>query len=284
MENTPLNLPPNPRVLVIIPTTRDVNVHTLTWAFSQASKEVGVLPFLHKRASSFVEDARQAVIDAFLPTNIPWLLTCDSDTIPQFQVSKAVFRAESIGAKLVAFPTPFIGPYPGVASNLFVATADPETPDNIVLGGVPWHELPWDRKNDDGTRCLFDVDSAGLGCTLIHRDVLVTLMDTAKKGESDYPMRAIWKEGKVYYGEDQAFFLRAKAAGFTLYADLECYCNHYKAILMNPNLARDYYENTGPAPHPDQPYDNLRYEGLKTGKPLYNAKGDVLKVIEGGRK
>jgi len=267
--------------LIVVPMTSSWDFYTSFWATRQGPN-FGVKPFLHNRPG-FVEDMRQKVTNMFLETGIEWLMMVDNDTVPSFTAEKAVARAESLGAKVVAYPTPFIGSYPEVASNIFIAAEDPQSPGDIVLAGIPWHDLPWQDKDEFGHRKMFEINSAGLGCTLIHRDVLADLMRKAESGEmTDYPFRALFKKGELFYGEDQMFFLRANASEVTVWTDIECWCSHRKLTLINPNLARDYFEGKNGAPdpriNPDAPYTpDLSMEGRRA-RPAMGA-ADVLKKV-----
>jgi len=239
-----------PKAMIVVPTTHGIGYYTLFWMMRQGPR-LAVRPFLHKRGG-FVEDMRQKVANVFLDSGIDWLLMCDADTIPSFLAERAIARAESIDAKIVAYPTPFIGNYPGIASNLFIAAKDPSGGDGLVLGGVPWFDLPWDQVDENGNRMMFEIASAGFGCTLIHRTVIAELMMMADKGElTQYPFQAIYKRGELFYGEDQAFFIRAQGAlSIPVYADLDCWCSHHKTVLINPNLAADYMRVGKNAPNP----------------------------------
>jgi hypothetical protein len=276
-----------PRAIVIVPNTGHISFYTVYWMMRQAP-EVAVLPYLHKR-TGFVEDMRQKIANIFVETGIEWLMMCDADTAPSFPVMRAIARAESLGkneeghyvASVVAYPTPFIGNYPGVASNLFVAAEDTEMPGQMILGGVPWHDLPWDDTDPNGNKKMFEIAGAGFGCTLIHRDVVLRLMKLAESGElTDWPFRAIFQKGELYYGEDQAFFIRVQGAlGLPVYSDLECWCSHYKNLLMNPNLARDWFLGMKRDPlKSGAPYDPTQYPRAKFGK-VQNPDESVMRKV-----
>lgn len=244
-------------VLVIVPCTGTIDAVLALWLFRQASPSSGIGLHIHTRGG-FVEDTRQEVADIFLQkSNAQWLFMVDSDTIPSRPVTELVARATQVGAKLVSYPTPFHANEPGVASNLFL----PRDEEN--LGAIMWNDLPWDRTNT-----FFKVTAAGLGATLIHRDVLDALMEKALLSgkEGDFPFRAVWKDGKVDMGEDQAFFIRAGMAGFQPYADLWCPCSHRKLINMTPNHAVDdlSFVQPGVRPHPNAPY----IPGVPAGKAM----------------
>jgi hypothetical protein len=277
-----------PKAMIVVPTVHAVGYYTLFWMMRQGPR-IAVRPFLHKR-TGFVEDMRQKVCNLFIESNIEWLLMVDSDTIPSFLAERAIARAESVGAKVVAYPTPFIGSYPGIASNLFVAANDPngEMDENgnpkMVLGGVPWFDLPWDQVDEYGNKMMFEIASAGFGCTLIHRDILVTLMESAEKGElTQYPFQAIYQKGELFYGEDQAFFLRAQGVtGLPIYADLDCWCSHHKMVLINPNVAADYLRQGKNAPNPfvnpSAPYNPELNPPVSTSKVASSPGASVLQA------
>lgn len=270
----------NARALVVVPMTGSWDYYTSYWATRQGPK-VAVKPYLHRRPG-FVEDMRQKICNLFLETGIEWLMCVDNDTIPSFSVEKAVLRAESLGAKCVAYPTPFLGSDPRVLSNIFMTS---EAPDGaMVLGTIPWHGLPWSQKDSTGGRMMFKIGSAGMGCYLVHRSILADLMRKADAGElTEYPFRACFVRGELKYGEDQMFFLRVQGALETeVWTDLECWCSHRKVVLMNPNLARDFFESGEGAPdprvNPDAPYFEDTRPTMRA-KALPDPDASVLKKI-----
>lgn len=238
---------PQDLAAIMVLLTQWVDFHTANWMLSPEHRRPGIQIAMHmsKMAGGFVESARQELIDRFLFSyNAKWLVMCDYDTIPSRPATEMIARAEAIGAKLVAYPTPFHGGQaPGVMSNIFM-----ETPQSGEMAAIPWHDLPWEKRDT-----LFTCASAGLGCTLIHREVLEKLVLAAEQGKQDWPFRAFWHRGRVVTGEDQAFFIKAGMLGYETRVDLGIPCSHRKVMLLNPNHAVTDLA-PGEKAHPDAPF------------------------------
>lgn len=233
----------NGKIFIGIPTTGPVDFHLINWMFQPAHRDPRVVIAVHlDKRGGFVENVRQEIADKFLGSGCEWFLMVDSDTIPYLNALELVNRAEQVGALLVAYPTPFHGDSNNISSNIFVEAADGG------LGSIDWHALPWDRKDE-----LFTINAAGMGCTLIHREVLETMCGKARMGElQDWPFRAFWRNGHVFLGEDLCFFIRAGTCGFETYTDLGNPCAHRKAFMLSPNHAISHLE-PGQSPHPNAP-------------------------------
>lgn len=199
--------------------------------------------------AGYVEDVRQAICDAFLyQSSSPWLLMIDSDTIPRLPAWQILEGAETAKVKCAVSPTPFHLRAPearGIGANVFM-----EAEDAVGMYTLLWHKMPWEKKER-----YQKIDSAGFGCTLLHRDILETLVIRAARGEEDWPFRGIWRCGRVLVSEDLAFWARVRRAGYTIYMDLDNACSHDKRFTMSPQQAIDDLPFHDPVavPHPDAP-------------------------------
>jgi len=146
---------------------------------------------------------------------------------------------------VVAGPTPVHGKAGGVYSNL-------TSLNDTAMIGTRWHKIPWEQKER-----YWPIRAAGFACTLIHRDVIATLMDDAKAGRAAWPFRAGWRNGRMLQSEDFSFFLRAYKRGFRAYADLDNPCSHVKHIALTPSRAIEdlVFHDPTAQPHPQAPRD-----------------------------
>lgn len=268
--------PVGPRLWIIVPTTGQMSTALVAWLhkqkqldFEERSRRAKALAdagqpvdpsLVHQRIewnlvrhalSGYVEDVRQAICDAFLyQSDAPWLLMIDSDTIPRLPAWQILEGAEAAGIKCAVGPTPFHLRAPearGIGANIFM-----EAEDAVGMYTLLWHKMPWEKKER-----YQPIDSAGFGCTLLHRDVLETLVIRASRGEEDWPFRGIWRCGRVLISEDLAFWARVRRAGYTIYVDLDNACSHDKRFTMSPQQAIDDLPFHDPVavPHPKAPTD-----------------------------
>ena len=77
---------------------------------------------------------------------------------------------------------------------------------------------------------VFEIDSSGLGCCLIHRTVLQDLYDNYKIFFADYPI-----EGR-YMGEDAFFFANVKALGHKVFGTSQVKLNHQKVCSLSESV------------------------------------------------
>lgn len=68
-----------------------------------------------------------------------------------------------------------------------------------------------------------EVDAVGLGCCLIKREVFVEI-------GADFSIE--YFGGDIVMGEDIGFCERAKSAGFPIYCNFDCICDHYKPVSL----------------------------------------------------
>lgn len=244
------------KVAALIPTVNGPCMGLQRWLYGphgqSTQRHMGVLATtVTHRNPGYVEDIRQYLVERFLfYTDAPWLLMVDDDTIPVLSALQLVRGAEEASVLMVASPVPF---HPMIL--------DEDSPRGVhvnffqpALGGAPirWHDLPWPAKG--GPR-FHPIESAGFGCTLLHRTVLTTLVDHARKGKLEWPMRAQWRNGRLLRSEDIAFWRRAQKCGFRLYADLANPCSHDKRMVLTPQMAVDdvSFWTPGVHPHPNAP-------------------------------
>lgn len=218
------------KLLILVPTTGKIDFFTNMWTISQGPP-CG-FNFIYHKHSGYVEDVRQEMADFFMEQGIEWTLWLDADVTPTVPAVVMLQRALEANVKLVAYPVPFISRNQGVTANIWWEEVDPNDPNKVSLTMTAWDNLRWP---EPGKPCgLNEIASAGLGCTLIHRSVIATLIQKALVGESDWPFRGFWDKGRIQFGEDQAFFIRAKHFGFQPYTDLACPAAHNKVTLLDP--------------------------------------------------
>jgi len=235
------------RCAIIVPTTQTIIYSLTRWLFDQLRDGPSfTVSILQHMSSGYVEDMRQALTEGFLrQCDAPWLLMIDSDTLPRLSARQIVDGAEAAGVKIVAGPTPVHGKAGGVYSNL-------TSLNDTAMIGTRWHKIPWEQKER-----YWPIRAAGFACTLIHRDVIATLMDDAKAGRAAWPFRAGWRNGRMLQSEDFSFFLRAYKRGFRAYADLDNPCSHVKHIALTPSRAIEdlVFHDPTAQPHPQAPRD-----------------------------
>lgn len=276
-----------PQLLILVPTVGRPDLHTSRWLRRQeriddharlttmkAQHDAGepMNPDLQwpqiryfeveHELPGYVEDVRQAMTDFFLSTGCEWLMMLDDDTTPQRDAHVILSGAVEAGIKLVVCPTPYLSRRAGrrgVIANVYTASKDGE---KVKWKAMRYHDLPWGQKER-----YLPIQSAGIGCMLIHRSVLGQLMSEADEGKAPYPWRAVWGDhaappgmrGRVIISEDLAFHGNCLMAGYKLYCDLSCPCEHAKMTRWTPNLAVDvlpFVEGKDAMPNPDAPYEN----------------------------
>lgn len=246
---------PETRVVVLIPTTDRPCKGLMRWIEWQRPLYplVTVQAVIHQMPG-YVEDIRQCLVDGFLgAATAPWLLMVDDDTTPRLSALQIAEGAEQAGALMTASPVPF---HPllldeqsprGVHANIFEV-------DATGYGrAIPWHKLPWP---ESGGARFWPIESAGFGCTLLHRTVLQRLVNAARKGTMEWPMRAVWRNGRCLRSEDIAFWRRAARLGFKFYADLANPCIHDKRFALTPEMAihDQPFWRPGEPVHPNAPH------------------------------
>lgn len=237
------------KVAVMIPSNATLSQGLVKWCFAQAADFPAVtLSIVQHRASGFVEDVRQAMVDLFLQRSAaPWLLMVDDDTTPRLSAMQIAQGAEAAGLQATLGPTPF-HPFRsgqrGVCANVFAKDASGR--DHSVL----WHKMPWQQRER-----YWPITSGGLACTLLSRALLLRLIDSAKKGQAEWPFRALWRNGRLISSEDITFWARVAKLGVTPYCDLDNPCIHEKRFPLTPQHAADDlpFHEPGASPHPQAP-------------------------------
>jgi hypothetical protein len=82
---------------------------------------------------------------------------------------------------------------------------------------------------------ILKVDCAGMGLTIMHRDVVTKLRKKYKKDSSFFGENNM--SGDKFIGEDIAFFRKCKNIGIPLYAHTGAVAQHIKRVVWD----MDYY-------------------------------------------
>lgn len=206
-----------PKVLVSIPTRGELHKSA-----AQAAVQIALAETVRGRIRG----------DLVMPTHVPyennlhWIVrdvlekgydywvSWDDDNPPLRNPLDLVFLDKDV----IGCPTPvWHNAVPGDRPyylNAYRQVGDPLTEEG---GWKPWEE----------TTGLQEVDAIGTGCFVIARRVLERLAEEA-------PFQRIYrKDGTVLVGNDLAFCLRAKAAGFRIFAHFDYLCRHMNRLDLS---------------------------------------------------
>ncbi|HKW74857.1 MAG TPA: hypothetical protein VJN64_04970 [Terriglobales bacterium] len=175
-------------------------LHMLRWQNETGS----VLTFQFVYGTTPVDAARNKAVETFLASDAEWLLQIDNDVVPSLILN--VFQ--DIGdRKIVAFPYPLAW----FGGDIVFALA-------TVRGG---HTYELHRGMKQGWS---EVDVAGTGCFMVHRDVFLAL---------DQPWFTCTPQcfhKGLYSGEDFNFCEKAKAKGFQTWTHSGFPCKHFRTV------------------------------------------------------
>lgn len=167
-----------------------------------------------------ISKARNAMCGFALKADVDFLFMCDAD----MHFSGATLDA------LVALDLPIVG-----ALYYTLAPGGQETqPVILELAGDHYDFIPKaDLPNLESDDPVFKVAALGMGCTLIRRDVLEALGVghgwPFTEGHVDHPTLP---GETLFVGEDVAFCLRARDAGFESYVDTSVRAGHVKSVVI----------------------------------------------------
>jgi hypothetical protein len=188
------------------------------------------------RPPTIVHIARQDLVEQFLKTDCQWLFWIDDDVVPP---PHALWQMLSHGEKVVNGLVPF--KEPPYNPNWYLDPIYDKSRDTWTYEG--FFNPPSDK--------LVEIASAGLACSLIHREVIEKM---------EYPYFTLDAAA-----EDHSFWRKVKDAGYQLYGDPSVQCIHmgidgvsaghwlayqemYKQNPFSVNgsqLVKDYNESTG---------------------------------------
>ena len=188
------------------------------------------------RPPTIVHIARQDLVEQFLKTDCQWLFWIDDDVVPP---PHALWQLLSHDKKVVNGLVPF--KEPPYNPNWYLDPIYDKSRDTWTYEG--FYNPPSDK--------LVEIASAGLACSLIHREVIEKM---------EYPYFTLDAAA-----EDHSFWRKVKDAGYQLYGDPTVQCIHmgidgvsaghwlayqemYKQNPFSVNgsqLVKDYNESTG---------------------------------------
>lgn len=163
------------------------------------------------RSGLYIAENRHELAEQMLATQANWLLMVDSDVEFPATLAETMLKTAGTTRKILAASVPLGETYPTCAFKW----VGPEEPG--VYRAVPVSEEP-----------RGDLDAFATACCLIHRDVFDAIaetegrrwfaMDIAFPAPGMTPQTPLRDFRYTFVGEDIAFSLRAKRAGFDIWA------------------------------------------------------------------
>lgn len=169
-----------------------------------------------------IAEARNQVVESFLKgSQADWLLMIDTDMVFAVEAVDKIMEAADPETRPIIGGLCFGGGRSGV---MF--------PTMYRLRKAEPNQSPVEVIEDYPEDALCEVDATGAAFLLIHRGVLEN-MGKVYEG-SPYPW---FLEGSVYkgtkFGEDWAFCMRAKEAGYPIYVHTGCKIGHVKPQVLD---------------------------------------------------
>lgn len=208
------------------------SVIRMLWHEAQKGDAGRLLARIFHVSGLYVGDNRHAIVERFLTMGVDWLLQVDTDIEFRPELLEQMLRLARDGRKVIAANVPLGTSYPTVAFNL----ADGEE------GVCPmWECLPAMPVDRDVIEC----DAVATAVIMIHRDVFEGI--AARDGQCWFhhlylPVSAAGTAPRDFLfrsiGEDVSFCVRAKRAGFGVYAARVPGLRHHKSTPYSEDFAR----------------------------------------------
>lgn len=199
-----------PKILIGLPTMS--SVHTLTmmvilsWvaeAFNKGEYNLSVYPTVNVQP---VDNARNAIVKAFLESDCTHLLFIDSDTVPPLNAIKRLLAHDKL---IISALTPII-----------------EFDEKIGEYYRKWNCVDMNDQHMKPNTGVQECKGAGGSCIMIKREVFETVpapwYQFVNKDDTG-------KDVKV--SEDIYFVINCLSKGIKTYADTGIICQHYKPVL-----------------------------------------------------
>ena len=193
------------KIYLAILTTGNIRFETARWLVNriqEAKYDIQVQQFF----STPVQSNRNQVVKYFLETDCDYLAMLDSDIIPcKKWLDLIKSQREIISGLYFGWDKKYLCPF------MF----------KFEKGGVYQDRggKPFDIAKGRG---IIKVDRTGAGALIIKREVL-------EKIKTPFEVRYD-EDGIAPTGEDFCFFERAQKAGYKIFVDTDCICNHMKTV------------------------------------------------------
>jgi len=191
----------------------------LGYELAKPEKERLLAKMMHA-SGLYVGDNRMVLADKMLGGEANWLLQVDTDIEFRQELIEQMLTVAGTDKKIVAASVPLGEAYPTCG---FRWTGQPGVYESVPIGTAP-----------------IEVDAIATACVLIHRDVFDAIAD--RDGQCWFHSIHLAKSplgtpprdfAYVVNGEDIAFSMRAKAAGFPIYCAHVPGLGHYKTRRLS---------------------------------------------------
>jgi hypothetical protein len=191
----------------------------LGYEFAKPEKDRLLVKMMHA-SGLYVGDNRMTLVDNMLEGEANWLLQVDTDIEFPEDLLERMLAVAGSERKIVAASVPLGQAYPTCG---FRWTGQPGIYESVPIGLEP-----------------VEVDAIATACVLIHRDVFDAIAD--QHGQSWFHAIHLAKSppgtpprdfAYVVNGEDIAFSMRAKAAGFRIWCVHLPGLGHYKTRRLS---------------------------------------------------
>jgi len=193
------------KVYIAILTSGNIRFETARWLINRLQEgkyDISVQHFF----STPVQSNRNQIVRYFLNTDFDYLVMLDHDIVPNKRLLDLIEEdKEIISGLYCGWNRGSLCPF------AFVTTEKGKYQDK--------GDKPFDIADGKG---IIEVDRIGAGALIIKREVLEKLKT---------PFAVIYDEGGIaQVGEDFEFCRRAQEAGYKIWVDMDCLCNHLKTV------------------------------------------------------
>ena len=193
------------KIYLAILTTGNIRFETARWLVSRIQErkyDIQIQQFF----STPVQSNRNQIVKYFLETDCDYLGMLDADIIPNKNWLDLIkLNKEIVSGLYCGWADGYLCPFMFKFKKGGLLQDKGGNPFDIVRG-----------------KGIVEVDRTGCGALILKREVLEKIK---KPFETKYD-----EDGIAPTGEDFSFFEKAQGAGYRIWVDTDCLCNHFKTV------------------------------------------------------